>query len=177
MDIPDIPKPSSNSQGIGQIALIAEIDWFTSLAVPTGNTNYGDDCIITGDHVFASGKGFREIYISNRASKLMAKYMGGQDTRAVKPELEAFMPKINPVTCTFFSENKGYVLLVPDIDCSSKRWIQLGTKCRAAEIPPDSVEMTTGTAETNEEAGHKFKVDWFGQRIFFYDGDTPLYGA
>lgn len=175
MDIPDIPKPAINTQGIGQEALIAELPWFTTLVSPTGSTNYGDPSIITGDHVFATGKGFRTIYISNRASKLIAKYMGGQDTRAVKAELEAFMPAINPVTTTFFSENKRYVVLIPNIDCSSTRWIQLGTKCRGAEIPPDSVEMTTGTAETNEEAGHKFKVDWFGGRILFYDGDTPLY--
>ncbi|MBL8002848.1 MAG: hypothetical protein JNL05_12905 [Flavobacteriales bacterium] len=176
MDIPRIAKPARNSQGIGQEALICELDWLTTIAEPAGPfTNYGDDSIIGGNHVFATGKGFRKVYISNRSSKLMAKYMGGQDSRAVKPQLEAFMPVIDPVTTTFFSENKRYLVLVPDITCSSTRYIQIGTSCRGAEIPPDSVEMSSGVAESNEEAGHKFIIDGFQDRIYFYEGTVTLY--
>jgi hypothetical protein len=176
MDIPRISKPVSNNAGLGQEALIAELDWFTTIAVPVGPfTNYGDDSIIAGDHVFVATKGFRQIYISNRSSELTADYLGDQDTRSVMPKLNAFMPGINPVTTTFFAENKRYIVLIPDIDCGTTRYVQVGTKCRGAEIPASSVKMKGGKAESNDPRGHEFEINGFAPRMYFYDGAVTLY--
>lgn len=176
MDIPRITKPVNGvTPGVGQEILIAEFDWFDELAVPTLNTNYGDDCRIVEDHTFLTGKGFRKCYISNRDSELLAKYLGGQDSRAVMPSVKAFMPGINPVTTTFFAANKRYIVLVPPPDCSNTRWVQLGVSCRPAEIPPESVQMKGGKAESNDPSGHEFEVVGYQDKNYFYEGAVTLY--
>lgn len=176
MDIPRILKPVSNNAGLGQEILIAEIGWLITIATPTAPfTNYGDESLISGNHVFDTGKGFRKAYISNRSSELLADYFGDQDTRSVMPKISAFMPGINPVTTTFFAENKGYLVLVPDIDCAATRFVQIGTACRPAEIPASGVKMKGGKAESNDPRGHEFEINGFAPRMYFYEGTVTIY--
>ena len=180
MDIPRIPRPTKVTPGLGQMLLIAEIDWLDELAEPqalTGTSAYGDDSRIVADHEFLAGKGFRDIYISNRDSELLADYLGSQDSRAVMPRIEAFMPGINPVTTTFFSEIKGYILLVPDAKCDGQRYVQIGTKCRPAEIPAESVRMRGGKAESNDPSGHEVVINGYADRVLFYEGVVTMYPA
>ncbi len=176
MDIPRIGRPSKVIPGLGQELLIAEYGWFATLSAAQAPTaNYGDDSIIIADHTFLTGKGFRSIYISNRESELLADYLGGQDSRAVRPNLPAFMPGINPVTTTFFSELKEYIVLVPDVLCSGDRYIQIGTACRRAEIPADSVKMKGGKAESNDPVGHEFVITGYADKIYYYEGVVTMY--
>lgn len=177
MDIPRINKPTASLiPGLGQEILIAEYDWVTTWAGPMASlTLYGDESRITDPHVFTVGKGFRKAYISNRDSELLATYMGSQDSRAVKPELNAFMPGINPVTTTFFAANKRYLVLIPSPDCAGNQYIQIGTQCRGAEIPAESVKMTTGKAESGDAVGHSFTINGYQDKLYFYEGTVTLY--
>lgn len=176
MDIPRIGRPSKVTPGLGQELLIAEYGWFTTLqAAQAPTANYGDDSIIIADHAFTVGKGFRSIYISNRESELLADYLGSQDSRAVMPRIEAFMPGINPVTTTFFAELKEYIVLVPDVLCGGDRYVQIGTACRRAEIPAESVKMRSGKAESNDPVGHEFVINGYADKIYYYEGAVTMY--
>jgi hypothetical protein len=177
MDTPRFNKPTANIiPGFGQEILIAEYDWVATWAIPVGPfTNYGDDSIIAADHTFATGKGFQKAYLSNRDSELLGSYMGAQDSRAFKPELNAFMPSINPQTTTFFAGNKRYLVLLPSPDCAGTRYIQIGTQCRGAEIPAASVKMKSGKAESNDPVGHEFIIDGYADKCYWYDGTVTLF--
>lgn len=177
MDIPRINKPSSNIiPGFGQEILIAEYEWVATWSIPTGPfANYGDESIISGNHTFAAGKGFQKAYLSNRDSELIGNYMGSQDSRAFKPELHAFMPGLNPVTTTFFAGNKRYLVLLPSPDCEGTMFIQIGTQCRGAEIPAESVKAHSGKAESNDPVGHEFIIDGYADKCYWYQGAITLF--
>jgi hypothetical protein len=175
MNIIDIGSPTSNLSGVGTKIYIKEIGAFDTIAVNMTPVAYGDERRITASHTFLDvDDGWQTALISNKQSEMLADFMGDDFTRAVKPYLQAFMPGIDPVRCQFFAELKEYLVLVPDVLCAGTRYIQIGTKCRAARIPADKVKMKGGKAESNEPRGHEFVIEGFADGVNFYEGTVTL---
>ncbi len=174
MNIVNMPL-LAQAAGVGQNIWIKEIGAFDVIQDTMTVVAYGDQRRITDTHTFLDGDdGWMQAFIANESSEILADFVGNKYTRAVKPRLQAFMPGIDPVRCQFFAELKQYLVLVPDILCNGTRFIQIGTKCRPALIPADSVKMKGGKAESNDMRGHEFVIEGFADGVNFYEGTVTL---
>ena len=175
MNLIDVGAPTNNMAGVGVTIYIKEIGAFDTISPNMTPVAYGDERRITAAHTFLDvDDGWQTAPISNKQAELIAQFMGDDYTRAAKIELQAFMPGIDPVRCQFFAELKQYLVLVPHVNCTTVRKIQIGTKCRPARIPADKVKMSTGKAESNDPAGHTFVIDGYADGVNFYEGAVTL---
>lgn len=162
-----------NRPGISSVVHVAEISWFSAFGAFATNTNPGDEMRITGDHTFASGKGFRPWECEDDISNLKIPVTGSKGSLGLKPELTVFMPGLTPAMLWSARQNKKFVVLVQPFGCNSTSFIQLGDVCNPVRIMP-SDGWNSGTAGGNDPRGMTVKLG-SNYSVYFYEGELTVY--
>lgn len=175
MDIGDLTGSldTQNRPGIGGKVYAAELPWLTAMGTFATNTIPGDEDRITGDHTFATGKGFREWECEDDVSNLVIPVTGSKGSLGLKPELTVFWPGLTPSMLWHARQNKKLILLVQAFGCNSTQYLQLGDACNPVRIMP-SDGWKSGTAGGNDARGMTVKLG-SNYSVYFYEGDLVLY--
>ena len=131
-----ITKPTGkNAPGVGFELYACPIKDFTLIAEPPDTeTTPGEDIVITDDHTFTGGKGFRKIYTTPRSGEVNHTQAGDIDSMGMNGEFNGFSPGINEALFSLLSKDEDLIVLVKDSNCSTARYWQLGTSCLPAKI-------------------------------------------
>lgn len=175
MDIPSISNSGTNRPGIGSSVYVAELGWFSSFGAFATDTNPGDALRITGDHVFASGKGFVTWETEDDVANLNIPVTGSRSSLGLKPELTVFIPGLSPEIIWTSFQNKSFVVLVDAFGCNATSRIQLGDSCNPVRFMPGD-GWKSGTAGGNDPRGLTMKMG-SNYSVYFYEGDITAYGA
>lgn len=112
--------------------LFAEVREFTTIAAPPSvGVAEGDTVIITADHIFPVGKGFKKMTGYRDGVMLDGSSSGDVGFQSEENVLKTFVvgdyaelkEKVKNL------KNKAFILLFRDPDCNSGRLQQLGCKC------------------------------------------------
>lgn len=173
MDLINLSNPGTNRPGIGSTIYVAEIPWFDTFGAFATPTTPGDELRITGDHAFESGKGFVAWETEDDVAQLMAPVTGSRSSLGLKPELDLFLPGLEPERIWASFQNKSLIVLVPAFGCNSNSYVQIGDRCNPARIMP-SDGFKSGVAGGNDPRGVRLKIG-SNYAFYFYEGDVTVY--
>lgn len=141
----------------------SELSSFDVLADPLA-----DSQLISGDHTFVSGEGWKKAYIISEKHTGKATTAGSLGSQTLKYEMEVFIPGIDEPVLDFIKNalNDQFITMHRDADCSNPMLYQIGNACRGARMTCD---MVIGTFEPTGEKGFTCKFIWAGI-MYLYTG-------
>lgn len=173
MDIIGLTNPGTNRPGIGSLIHVAELAWIDTYGDFATVTTPGDELRIDGDHVFLSGKGFVTWETEDDVAQLMAPITGSRSSLGLKPELNLYLPGLEPERIWSSFQNKSLLVLIEAFGCNSTQRIQLGDQCNPARILP-SDGFKSGVAGGNDPRGVSMKIG-SNYAFYFYEGAVTAY--
>jgi hypothetical protein len=174
MDLITLSNPGTNRPGIGSriyIAEVAHIATFGAFVSPV--VTPGDELRISGNHTFVSGKGFVTWETEDDIAQLMAPITGSRSSLGLKPELNIFLPGLEPERAWAAYQNKSLIVLIDAFGCNSTRRIQIGDQCNPARLMP-SDGFKSGVAGGNDPRGWTLKIG-SNYAFYFYEGTITAY--
>lgn len=175
MDIAALTIPGTNRPGIGGIIYLTEVSWIDTFGAFATNTNPGDELRITGDHVWATGKGVVEWETEDDVANLVIPVTGSRASLGLKPELTIFQPGLTPANAWHAFQNKSYIGFVNAFGCNSGQLLQLGDLCNPLRMVPNE-GFKSGVSGGNDPRGWMWKLS-SNYSVYFYEGDLTAYGA
>jgi hypothetical protein len=154
------------------------VAWFTEIKCPEAPfTNPGDSVTIREEHVFASGKGFVEIFVAPRKNQITGQSIGDIGFAKMDVTYEGMIQgsyaQLHETVGALL--NLPVIVLIPDSACKEKLWYQMGSCCNFAYA---SASFATGTtAEGNK--GYTISFNCPSAAINIYrpaDGEDPWEG-
>lgn len=129
-------QAGSNAPGMGSTIYIAPVEWFLVLQSPDALGSVpGETVVIDTAHTFTTATptlGFVKCYATPRSVEVLWEQVGEIDSEGINASVEFSSPGLNAPMAEFMYESGTYIVLVPDVDCSSARYIQLGNLCNPA---------------------------------------------
>lgn len=174
MDTVALTNTEVNKPGIGGTILLAEIAHITAFGTPATVTVVGDELRITGDHTFATGKGFVAWETEDDIANLKIPITGTRSSLGLKPELTIFLPGLTAAQAVSVVQNKRYIALVKAFGCNANQYLQLGDDCNPLRLLP-SDGFNSGVAGGNDARGWTVKLG-NNYSVHFYEGDVLMYG-
>lgn len=174
MDLTHLINPGTNRPGIGSRIRIAELAWFDEFgAFVDPIVSPGDELRISGTHTFLEDKGFVTWETEDDIAQLMAPVTGARSSLGLKPELDLFLPGLEPERIWASFQNKSLIILVDAFGCNSGKYIQIGDQCNPARIMP-SDGFKSGVAGGNDPRGVSLKIG-SNYALYFYEGTITAY--
>lgn len=174
----NLKSPTNRDSGVGERLLFAPVSWFTTIKCPAAPfTNPGDKVTIREEHVFKAGKAFVEVYMAPRKNSLSGQSIGDIGFSKMDVTYEGMVQGSYGALHEMVGEllNLPVIVLIPDANCDSKLWYQLGCDCGWAFA---SASFATGTtAEGNK--GYTLSFNCPSSYIRLYrpaDGEDPWEG-
>lgn len=173
MDLISLSNPGTNRPGIGSRILVAELAHITAFGATVSPVEApGDELRITGNHVFAEGKGFVEWETEDDVANLTIPVTGSASSLGLKPELTVFLPGLDPARLWSSYQNKKLIVLVSAFGCGAGQYLQLGDNCNPARILP-SDGFKSGVAGGNDARGITLKIG-SNYATWFYEGSVTM---
>ncbi len=166
----NLKSPQNTGSGVADSFLWAPIEDFTNIACWTApvSASPGSDAIITDDHTFSAGKGFREFVCAPFKNHLDAATIGEVGSQKLDETLEVILAGSYPEQHEFIKNamNKPGIVLVKDGNCSADMWYQIGCDCIYAWM---TTEFKTGTLKDGQK-GYIVKFSSPSEAIYTYAG-------
>jgi hypothetical protein len=166
MAFENLLDPRNEAPGIGEIAYVAPLSWFDTLQSPTGN-------VISGTHTFVDVlKGFIPVLLGPEKNSYGAKSFGEKGFSNLDHEAKLFLPGSYATLHEWISNflNKPCIVLLPDANCGSGVFYQLGNSCARAYM---GAEFATGTTKDGAK-GYTNTVNWPNQKVILYTGEITI---
>ena len=162
-----LTKAANTFPGLSKF-FFCELSGFASIAEPASSATQ----IISGDHTFPSGEGWKTAYIIPEKHTGKASTAGTLGSQTLKHEFEIFIPGIDAWTLDFVKQalNDTFITLHRDADCSNPLMYQLGNACRGVRMTSD---LSIGTFEPTGEKGFTMKCTWAGI-MYLYGGAMTM---
>lgn len=150
----NLPPTSGKSQSGMSLMWFAPLSWFDTIAVPTLSAAAGDTVKITGDHTFLTGKGFVQLPVNVRKSKLSGESYGDFGSAGVKTTGEIVIPGLREDVEEMLGNaiNEDLIVLFQNSDCVNPKIKQIGCSCVGAvmtfKYDSDLLEGTKGSEYT-----------------------------
>ena len=165
-------KAQGANPGYGNL-LLAEPKNFTSIAAaPSSGTVEGMLRIITDDHTFPVGKGFRTLTLYRGDSSTEGSFPGDAGFKTNQYGAKGFLVGDDPATREFAEQikNKGVILLQTSADCTDTRILQHG--CACSPVVVKDVKYSSGTRISGGKKGYELTFECMD--IFDYQGIVPF---
>lgn len=174
MDIANLSGTARNLPGMGSRVYVAELDWIETYgAFKTPIVVPGDNKIITGDHAFLTGKGFRVWKTEDDVSQFALPITGSRSSLGLKPEVNLFIPGLSADLLWTMDQNKEYMVLLEAYGCNALQKLQIGDACNPARLVP-SDGFKSGVSGGNEARGVMLKIS-ANYSAWIYEGDVTTY--
>jgi|GEM_PF-2586894 len=161
-------KNQGANPGYGNL-LVAEPKNFTSIAVaPASTTTEGGLRIISDDHTFPAGKGFRTLTMYRGDTSTDGSFPGDPGFKTNQYGAKGFLVGDDPATREFAEQlkNKGVILLQTSADCSDTRILQHGCSCSPTVVK--DVKFSSGSRISGGKKGYEITFECMD--IFDYQG-------
>ena len=161
--------PQKVASGVAEKVFFAPKSSFDTIAVPTAPfTNKGDSISISGDHTFATGKGFLEITLAPQKNSLESKTRGDLGLNGLVTDLKVFIPgsykEVHEQAQNML--NTPCIFLIQDANSfGEQEYYQLGSDSLGAYL---TIDFTTGTTKDGVK-GFNGTINYDGP-VQFYKG-------
>lgn len=166
----DLITWSHTNSGIAEYAYLASIDLLQALASPQPPfNNPGDEVLITGDHLFTDpAYGFAKFRLAPDKNQLEGQTVGELGSQKLQFEAKIFLPGSYKEAHEAIQHllNDEIIALIPDADCESHLYYQLGRKYSPATVTAD---FTTGTTVDGQK-GYLATITYVGPTLLIYQG-------
>lgn len=165
--IQNMRKWTNSESGIAAHALIAPLDFFTTLKSPVAPFNaLGDQITIKSPHVFKTDKAFLWFQLAPQKNSLTAPISGDMGFHKQNQEATIFIPGSNPEIHEIYQSlvNVPLIVLVKDsTKCAENSYMQLGSECEPAFL---GGSFSTGTTKDGVK-GFDVKVNYDGPVMYY----------
>lgn len=162
--------------GVGEVVYLAPVSHFDVDGIKAPAAPFsapGDEVTIKTDHVFLTGKKFAKVQLAPDTNSLSASSVGDKGFKKLAVEVTCVVPgsyaEVHEAVKNWM--NTPLVVLVPDAECASDLYYQLGSKCIGAWIEPT---FNTGTTADGRK-GYEIKITYSGGYIQNYTGTIETY--
>lgn len=166
----DLLTWSHAESGIAEYAYLASIDQLQTLACPQPPfVNPGDEVVVTGDHLFTDpAYGFAKFRLAPDKNQLEGQTVGDRGSQKLQFEAKIFLPGSYKEAHEAIQHllNDEIIALIPDADCDSGLFYQLGRKYSPATVMAD---FATGTTVDGQK-GYLATITYVGPTLLIYTG-------
>lgn len=138
--------------GIQNVAFLAKVPDFTTLATPDSAATGAARFEIADDHVFPATKGFMEVILLKNLNSFMGEMKGDAGGSWMEHTIDIAIPGDGPLVQAIIHDlqNEDLILLVKDTNCPEPKFIQFGCEC-------DNGQITSAKFESGTRGGDKGK--------------------
>lgn len=166
----------NTSAGIGEFVYLAPVSHFGVDGIKAPIAPFaapGDEVTIATDHVFLVGKKFAKVQLAPDTNSLTASPVGDKGFKRLSHEVTVVIPgsyaEVHEAVKNWM--NTPLIVLVPDAECGSNFYYQMGSSCIGAWVEPT---FNTGTTADGRK-GYEIKITYSGGFIQNYAGTIEAY--
>lgn len=168
----NLPEAQNTLSGVGDYVLIAPVRDFQTISCPEAPfTNPGDEVKILSPHVFKAGKAFAKWTLAPEKNKLDGAASGDKGFQRFGQTLEVMVQGSYAILHEAIKNimNVPLIVLVPDANCATGLWYQLGCECQYAWASPS---FGTGTTADGNK-GYTIPITYNSESIQIYAAGAP----
>lgn len=167
----------STASGMGGWLYVADLEWFNVLQSPgaVDAAEPGASVIIDTAHTFLVEDptlGFVKMYCTTRTVEALWEQVGDIDSEGINATVTASHPGLNAPMAEFMYMSGNFVVLVPDVDCTSSRYLQLGNACNPAL--KRSWKWASGKGGGEGKKGFDMRFESYNDRPLIYTSTVTL---
>lgn len=168
----DISTQQATSAGFSRVWYGRRSEMTTIAQLPAAPTTPAEEVTIGDDHVFDTGKGFKQLFFDEDKSEVTAEQVGGKYSKGGKTIAEIFIPGKHPELIAWLKAKEDLIFLIEDSSCGSgsENPIQIGTNCSRVSFDETSFKGENGSSE--EDPGITISISSKQDSILLFYGGT-----